>query len=529
MTRLHNNLIAGLISCGIAATLASCDSYLDELPDNRTEITSVEKVQKLLGSCYITHDVLLVAEVMSDNVDNYGIQNPNTNRFMDQVYSWQDVTEANNQGAENVWEDAYGCIASANMALEAIDAMGGATTTALQQARAEALLCRAYLHFVLVNMFGHAYNSKTSTTDLGIAYMQHTAETLDANPPRNTVAEVYQLIDRDLQEALPIVGNNYQVPKYHFNQKAAYAFAARFYLYYEQWDKVIDYATRCLGNTPQAMLRDWSYMATMTQTFDAITQHYIDATLNCNLLLLSGYSSIGLVFGPYQYMSKYSHGRYLAQHEDGDAANIWGSARPYQEMNTYSATNLDKSIFWKLPVLVEYTDPVAGIGYFHTVYPAFTTDEALLNRAEAYVLSNQYDKAAQDLTLWMQNFINTSQVLTPNDIQAFYNNIGYSYSDEKGIASTIKKHLHPKFDIGAEGDMKEAMLQCVLGFRRIETLQTGLRWYDVKRYGIEIVRRIINAEGMPQQRTDLLTTDDPRRAMQIPVKARSAGVQPNPR
>ncbi len=56
------------------------------------------------------------------------------------------------------------------------------------------------------------------------------------------------------------------VPKYHFNRKAAYAFAARFYLFYVQkdksnYDKVIQYAGEVLGNTPAEVLRDWATMA----------------------------------------------------------------------------------------------------------------------------------------------------------------------------------------------------------------------------------------------------------------------------
>ncbi|MBP3252223.1 MAG: RagB/SusD family nutrient uptake outer membrane protein [Prevotella sp.] len=516
------------LACLIALLFASCDSYLDELPDNRTEITSERKVKSLLTSAYPTNDPLLVCEFSSDNVDNYGASNPNTNRFVDQVYSWTDVTEADNQSPERFWEDCYERIAVANLALEAIEDMGGATTQALREARGEALLCRAYAHFMLVNMFGHAYNTQTSSSDLGVVYMTHTVETLNDNPDRWTVAQVYEQLDRDIQEALPLVSSNYDVPKYHFNQRAAYAFAARFYLYYEQWDKAIEYATRCLGTTPEAQLRDWKFMATMTQDATAITQHYIDASLNCNLLLLTSYSYMGLVFGPYRYLSRYSHGKYLAQHEDGEAENIWGSAPFYQPMKTYSGTNIDKTIFWKLPYLFEYHDAVAGTGWYRTVYPAFTSDECLLNRAEAYVMTGQYDAAAADLTMWMQNFVNTTQRLTPAYIQAFYNLADYSY-DADGLTSTIKKHLHPKFDIGEEGDMRECMLQCVLGFRRIETLQTGMRWYDVKRYGIEIVRREINASGFPQRTTDVLTVDDPRRAIQIPLRARDAGVKPNPR
>ena len=507
----------------------ACDDYLDELPDNRTEITNEAKVTSLLTSAYLNNDPLLIAEFSSDNIDSYGLSNPNTNRFVDQVYNWLDVTELDNQDPLHFWEDCYFHIATANLALEAIDDMGGATTQKLREARGEALLCRAYAHFMLVNLFAQAYNQQTSSTDLGVVYMTHSAETLDENPNRATVAENYAQIERDLLEALPIVSSDYAVPKYHFNQRAAYAFAARFYLYYEQWDKAIDYATRCLGSAPAAQLRDWAYMATMTQDYDAITQHYIDASLNCNLLLLTSYSYMGLVFGPYRYLSRYSHGKYLAEHEDGEAANIWGAAPFYQGMHTYSATNLDKTIFFKLPFLFEYIDAVTGTGYYRTVYPAFTADECLLNRAEANVLLGRYDEAAADLTMWMQNIVQTDLVLTPQLIADFYNAVGYSYDDERGLASTIKKHLRPRFDIGEEGGTREAMLQCVLGFRRIETLQTGLRWYDVKRYGIEIVRREINMAGDPAVVIDRLKTDDARRALQIPPRARAAGVAANKR
>ena len=73
------------------------------------------------------------------------------------------------------------------------------------------------------------------------------------------------------------------------------------------------------------------------------------------------------------------------------------------------------------------------------------------------------------------------------------------------------------------------MLQCVLGFRRLETMHLGLRWFDVKRYGIEIPRRQMNAQGRPVLKTDVLTKNDPRRAIQIPLRVRDAGLEANPR
>lgn len=137
--------------------------------------------------------------------------------------------------------------------------------------------------------------------------------------------------------------------------------------------------------------------------------------------------------------------------------------------------------------------------------------------------------AAEDLTLWMQNIVRTSMVLTPSRIEAFYKAVDYSYSDAQHLQSTIKKHLKPKFAIDAEGSLQECMLQCVLGFKRIESLQTGMRWFDIKRYNITIVRRVINDSGAPMKVTDILKEDDPRRAVQVPQDPRDAGVPMNPR
>ena len=511
-------------------TFASCDSFLDTLPDNRTTIDSEDKVKSIITSAYPDVTYALVTETMSDNADNYGASNPYTDRFYDQVYAWQDITEVDNDAPEQVWDKCYNAIANANLALEGIEKLGGATTSSLKELKAEALLARAYNHFILVNIFCKNYNSKTSATDLGMSYVEKPMTELDPKMPRGTVAEDYEKIDRDLQEALPNVGDGHlSVPKYHFNARAAYAFACRFYLYYEKWDEAIKYANLCLGASPKSLLRDWKDVGAMTQTFEAVSQHYVQSDLNCNLLLTTAVTSLGITIGPYYVNSKYSHGNYLATNEDANANNIWGSASLYEPVRKYTATNLDKSIIWKVPFLFEYTDQVAGIGYRRTVIPAFTTDECLLNRAEAYIMKKQYDNAAKDLTMWMQNFVNTTKTLTPDNITEFYNSVGYSYSDEKGIESTIKKHLHPAFAIDAENSIQECMLQCVLGFRRIETLHQGMRWFDIKRYGIEIVRRTMNASGVPETKTDVLLKDDDRRAIQIPQKCIDAGVEPNPR
>ena len=61
-------------------------------------------------------------------------------------------------------------------------------------------------------------------------------------------------------------------------------------------------------------------------------------------------------------------------------------------------------------------------------------------------------------------------------------------------------------------------------------MHMGMRWFDVKRYGIEITRRTLSTTSIePINEYDVLTVDDERRAIQIPRDVISAGLTPNPR
>ncbi len=521
--------------------LSACgDGYLNVLPDNRAEVDSEDKILSLLVSAYPTHDYQVIAEYMSDNVDCMGENNPNTERFLDEVYEWQDGTETNNESPENFWQDAYGCIAAANQAMEAADEVAAESgwTTRLKQLKAEALMCRAYNHFMLVNFFAKHYNQATSESDPGITYMTHSEHTLRPEYQRNSVAECYRLIEKDILEAMPDISDSYMtVPRYHFNPKAAWAFASRFYLFYEKWDKAKEYADKVLGASPATVLRNYKVMGGMTQEIGAITQKYIDATENCNLLMHTGYSAAGLAFGNYSRWKKYCHNKYVAEHETCSAGYPWGSINYFQAPKTYNTTYATYIIFWRMPYLFEYTDAVAGTGYRHSVFVALSTDECLLNRIEAEIMMKDYDAACEDMTTWLHNQGNNAAKVNIEEVVSYLDDTDYSYDAMVGeeilpnqiVNSTIKKHLHPAFTIDKEGSVQESLLQMILQLRRIEFLHNGMRWFDVKRYGIEIPRRVFNAAGTPVKITDWLLKDDDRRAVQVPQKVRDAGYEPNAR
>lgn len=528
MKNTHIIYTAVLALLGVGG-LSSCNDFLDTLPDNRTTVDTEDKVKQILVSAYPANDYNLFCEYLSDNVDEF--DNTFTEAFLDEIYKWEDPTETDNESPESYWSSAYEAATTANMALEGIEKVGGATTQTLRECKGEALISRAYAHFMLVNIFSLNYNSATADKDLGIPYMYDTGAEIGSVKDRGTVADVYAKIEKDIEEGLPLVGDTHlTVPKYHFNRLAAYAFATRFYLYYEKWDKAIECANQVLGSNPKAMLRDWkAHVTDVASQIQPRAQDYVSSEHTCNLLLATAYSNGGLAFGNYSRWKKYAHGPYLDRSETALATNIWGAGTMIRaQINPY-VSSATYDIFWRVPYMFEYTDAVAGIGYRRTVWPLLTTDECLLNRAEAYIMTKQYEKAAADLTMWMQNFTTSTMTLTPDNIREFYNKQEYCYSDNDQMEGTLKKHLNPAFTIDAEGSTQETMLQCVLGFRRLECMPSGMRWFDVKRYGIEFPRRLMSASGAPAKKTDFLSKDDPRRAVQIPSKVLQAGVTANPR
>lgn len=512
----------------------SCNDYLDEMPDNRAEIDSEEKVDKLLVSAYPENTYILSTELASDNADDYGANNPYFDRFLEQLYRWQDVTESNNESPKSVWEACYGAIANANQALQAIDDLGN--TSSLASARGEALLARAYSHFILTNVFCQNYSQTSSSTDLGIPYMDKPETELNPKYERGTVAEDYEKIAADIEEGLPLIDDSkYSVPKYHFNSKAAYTFASRFYLFYQNWEKAVEYATKALGSNPTTVLRDYATLVALPRNLTNVATQYTSSSFKSNFLLQTGYSNLGVIFGAYYTGSRFNHGSYLAQTESFNQAP-WGSysttnsnygymykLRPY----VYSGTNLDKTLVPRIPYMFEYTDPVAGIGYRRGVYVALKAEEALLNRAEAYVMLGRYTEALADINMWTSNTINESYatpLLTRESIQAWAKKYNY-YTPE---SPTPKKKLNPDFISLTEGSEQESFVQCILFMRRHEFMHEGMRWFDIKRYGIEIYRRTVNGLATTSV-DDELKLGDLRRAIQLPQDVIDAGMTPNPR
>ncbi len=218
-----------------AVLFVGCKKYLDKEPDNRTQVKTPEQIAQLLTAAYPQGTYILFCESMSDNAEDKGGGSSGLD-FADKInrqsyrYEVVEVTPDDIDGPDFYWNSCYKAIAAANQALEFINNLPDQTS--LSPHKGEALLARAYAHFMLVTLFAKVYDPASASSDPGIPFVTAPEKETFAKYDRQTVAFVYEMIEKDLIEGYPLINDVIfgQGPKFHFNKQAAAAFATRFYM-----------------------------------------------------------------------------------------------------------------------------------------------------------------------------------------------------------------------------------------------------------------------------------------------------------
>lgn len=496
----------------------SCNDFLDKNPDQRMEWKTPKQISDLLVNAYSTANYGVIGELSSDNmIDNQAPDSKGKyqnygpfDRFHDELFAWEPATSGRDQDSPfTVWEEYYHAIAVCNHALQTIEKMKEEDPKLdLDAQKGEALISRAYHHFILVNIFSQTYKDENQT-DYGIPYVTEPETKVKVEYNRKTVPYVYQQIEKDIEAGIGLVKNSYKQPKYHFNISAAHAFAARFYLFKRDWEKVIEHANIVLGNG--AVLRNWTDIPT---GMDAKTYWWIDEKSANNLLLMPTYSWLMRV----SLVARYGHARDAYEGTLGYGGPS-GNMNKNNGRTVYSWSACSDCGYFFAPVnweLFEYTDKIAGIGMGHNVRVEFSAEETLLCRAEAKIHLKDIDGALDDFTFYEQSRYATTQPLTRASIERVFTNISNKpkiYKDLNCDKISSSWIVEPE---------KEPFIHCVLFYRRWENIHNGMRWFDLKRYGIEYWHKIAKD-------STYLKVNDQRRAIQIPKDVIDAGLQRNPR
>lgn len=484
----------------------SCNDFLEKQPNSKydTVLSEADEVSELLAGAYPSASYYAFLEPRTDNADlrTEGV----FSRLNTAMYFWNDFDEHDIDSPLNYWISAYSGIAKANHALEILKKQD--KSAKIKALYAEAFLLRAYLHFMLVNIWGKPYNLTTSASDLGIPYVLKPEKNAFATYKRATVQQVYSLIEKDLQRGLSEVSDSYyKHPKYRFNKLAAYAFASRFYLYTGQWEKAIAYSNYVLGVDYFSRMRDWKkyreqYVLNYFGTSHPLGRVYFSKEESSNLLIGTVQSRISVRFQNEKYgftrnkADEIFHKGYSFQ----DKTTTWGYSYSLGKANS------------------AYVDKFYGIEKFSTssnilqnnIYvnnALFTLEEVLLNRAESYIMSGDYYRG----TLDVQQFIKKRK---------FFNL--YTYKElQEAFTDALETH-NPFYEFK---DLAQASLVKVISeLRRKEFIHEGLRWFDIRRYDLIVDR---NKLGEAYDVDKVLIKKDSRKVLQLPQDAISHGLIPN--
>lgn len=510
------------LALGAVFGLSSCGSdFLGTPTDSRVELDNSEKLRMLLVTSYPTYNYAWPCELMSDNMEDNNAPDAEGLRYNlkpydrgdDEMFRWQVcVSNTNADSPSGIWESSYNAIAGANAVLEVLEKWEKeAPLSSKDRAiKGEALMIRSYCHFILAQVFCHPYRGEEeSASYLGIPYIKKPETTVKPHYDRGTLKETYDNIRKDLEEGLELVDNSlYEIPKYHFNRTAAESFAARFYLFTREYDKCLEHCDKAFGGPevdPSMFMstlfknadnfyyisdfglfaqgsdkpRNFMLIATYSQAW----RHYVGQKRYAVIrdALASTLQSSSPTWSNFKYSIKSGKSSKSFTMHPGFASTCGSNGA--MEYGMYYIGNISEQF--------EYSDKLAGIGYTHVTRSEFTGEEVLLTRAEAKLFLGDIDGALADIDIWEKSRRDCPSAkgrednfkdLTIESIRKFYvdKNPGY------GIAKTINiDQICPsKWSLG-EDPNKLAMLQCIQHFRRIETIHTGMRWFDIKRFGLE--------------------------------------------
>lgn len=515
-------ILVGLLF--LATATVGCSDFLSEVPDNRTQIDTPKKVSELLVGAYPSATHVEFTEEMSDNVIDNGKLNQSTLQS-EQNFTWVVNTEESYETPKAFWMACYEAIANANAALDALSSMEKEYANkpsfkyGLTHLRAEALLARAYNHFMLVNLWAKHYNPATAESDLGIPYVTEVENVLLKEYKRLSVAEVYKLIEQDLLEGLiGIKGAQYEsanIAKYHFTEASAKAFAARFYLYKGEFAKSIEYSNT-LGDLPIGKLRDVAGTADFSTAQNEI--HFSRTELDTNLLVVTSPSR--------KKRTTYASRFVLTQGEatKGDKGLFSSSTNPVSEvikspMNwNYPNANYSNNDAFYVPKFNEYfkiNDFTNMTGIPHVTFVLFSNDMLYLDRMEAFVMENRIDEAIKMYTYLVLLRTELPPQFKPESLIGIlqYEDIEKLIGYEEGKYSPITK-------INRE---QAVMLEAISEMRRREGFQEGYRWFDIRRFNLEVKHKLTGGSEHILQKGDL------RYQLQLPQVALDRGIPANPR
>ena len=222
-------LAAGLVCCGLSATMTSCSDVLDEQPRSQfdpTFFTTKAGIEGGLTSLYAHLRYFYgngyYLNSLETGTDEYTYAQSADGNFKDADLSGVGSMTPNNSIAGGCWGTAFANINTASGIIE-----NGAEAGMDASLLAEAYFFRAFDYFILVQTYGGV------PLDLGAGELKFNTSTVRTSV-RNTVPEVYAAIFSDLEKAVADLPENPRLTG-TATKNLARLYLAKAYLTYAWW------------------------------------------------------------------------------------------------------------------------------------------------------------------------------------------------------------------------------------------------------------------------------------------------------
>ena len=227
----------------LTMTTVGCDNYIDITPKGAVTVDSAQQYYELIATpmraYYPSSFILLSDDQWVKESEILGFESISADGIN---FTFNEKADRTILPDNNLYENIYSFILRSNLVIDNVD-KGQGSQELKTLAKAEARTFRAFDHFLAVNTFAKAYNPETAASDGGVCIMDR--YDLEATPVKSTVAEVYNFIINELEQAVPLLEEK-PVNIYHPNRAFGYALLAKVYLFHRDWAKAQEAAEQSL-------------------------------------------------------------------------------------------------------------------------------------------------------------------------------------------------------------------------------------------------------------------------------------------
>ena len=254
------------VALGVLLGASSCDGFLDRIP---TDSVVSESAMATLADAEVVANGLYtdlkyytmygsyipyMGDMRGDNL--YPTNASGTGRT---IYTLE--YEPVQSTYFGMWQNYYTTIMRANTLIaniETIPVMSSADQAKKDDILGQALAIRALCHWDVARLYGYPY-MKDNGASLGAVVLTEVVAPSESKLPRNTVAETYAQVEKDLTLALTKLSKSKNDG--HFNYWAARMLQAKVALYKGDWQTAFTAASEVVESSPYRMVPNSEYLA----------------------------------------------------------------------------------------------------------------------------------------------------------------------------------------------------------------------------------------------------------------------------